>query len=85
MKRYRFYFNRLNEAPQIWSVDEGNQSTEINVTAVRTIECATCTGCDLSETVNRDRPRAWVETVGWLTIEAGVAVIRGGISEMQPK
>ena len=32
---YRIYFNRKNEAPQVFSVDCGDQSTEINVSHVQ--------------------------------------------------
>jgi hypothetical protein len=27
----RVYFNKPNEAPQVWSVDEGSHASEINV------------------------------------------------------
>lgn len=30
-KTFRVYFNRHAEAPQVWSVDEGTQETEVNV------------------------------------------------------
>jgi hypothetical protein len=76
-KRYRYYFNRWAELPQVWSVDQGDQTSEINVIAVRTEGCVTVTGCDPSETINRDRPKVWVEAVGVLSIENGIAVIRG--------
>lgn len=77
MKLYRVYFNRLNEAPQIWSVDEGEQTTEINVIGVSIHDCVVETKCDLKETVNRDRPRAWLEVRGMLSVAGGIAVIRG--------
>lgn len=78
VKRYRVYFNRLNEAPQVWSVDEGTQASEVNVIAVSLVNCAAMTTCDLNETVNHDRPKAWFEVIGELHIVDGVAVIRGG-------
>jgi hypothetical protein len=31
MKTFRLYFNRHAEAPQVWSIDEGDQSSEVNV------------------------------------------------------
>jgi hypothetical protein len=78
MKRYRVYFNRLNEAPQVWSIDEGTQASEINVHAVVLKNCAeVSTWVNPDETVNHDRPKAWMAVEGVLTIENGVAVIRG--------
>lgn len=76
-KTFRVYFNRLNEAPQVWSVDEGTQASEINVTAVQIVDCYAETKVDLDETVNRDRPKAWLEVHGHLRMESGVAVITG--------
>ena len=35
MPTYRVYFNRKAEAPQVWSTDEGSQTTEINVIGYR--------------------------------------------------
>ncbi len=72
---YRVYFNRANEAPQVWSVDEGTQASEINVSAVLIVSCSVRTAVDLNETVNRDRPKAWLEVQGFLTVNGGVATI----------
>lgn len=77
MKLYRVYFNRANEAPQIWSVDEGLQLSEINVTKVMFLNTDVETNQDLPETVNRDRPKAWVEGRGVLRVEGGIAIIDG--------
>lgn len=77
MKLYRAYFNRANEAPQIWSVDEGTQVSEFNVSKVRFRNTEVETGQDLTETVNRDRPKAWVQGRGVLHVEDGVAIIDG--------
>lgn len=77
VKLYRVYFNRLNEAPQVWSVDEGTQKSEINVTGVLFTDCVSETKVDLEETVNRDRPKAWIEVRGTLQIVDGYAVITG--------
>jgi hypothetical protein len=30
----RMYFNRANDAPQVWSVDQGSHATEVNVQAI---------------------------------------------------
>ncbi len=75
MRRYRVYFNRANEAPQVWSVDEGDQGSEINVAEVRLVNCTAETKCDLGMQVNPDHPKAWIEVFGTLRIEEGVAVI----------
>jgi hypothetical protein len=76
-KLYRVYFNRANEAPQIWSLDEGTQVSEINVSKAIFRNTEVETGQDLAETVNRDRPKAWVQGHGELYVEAGVAIIDG--------
>jgi hypothetical protein len=31
---YRVYYNRHSDYPYIWSIDQGTQDTEINVTAI---------------------------------------------------
>lgn len=36
MASYRVYFNRKAEAPQVWSFDEGEQTTETNVIGIET-------------------------------------------------
>lgn len=77
MQLYRVYFNRLNEAPQVWSVDDGTQASEINVTAVSLVNCNAVTRCNLGETDTENKPKAWFEVVGELRIVDGVAVITG--------
>lgn len=77
MRRYRIYFNRLNEAPQVWSVDEGDQSSEINVSEVRLIGVSAQSEVNLDETVNHDRPRCWFAVTGKLSVIGGVAHIYG--------
>jgi hypothetical protein len=77
VKLYRVYFNRLNEAPQVWSVDEGTQDSEINVTAVTLVDCFAETKVDLGETDTENRPKAWIEVRGSMVIVGGVAIIRG--------
>lgn len=77
MKLFRVYFNRLNEAPQIWSIDEGDQTTEINVTGLTMMGCDVESKCNLSETDTENRPKAWFEVRGFLRVEAGVAIISG--------
>lgn len=77
MRLYRVYFNRLNEAPQIWSVDEGDQASEINVTAVKLVNTNAVTRSNLGETDTENKPKAWFEVIGEMRVVDGVAVITG--------
>lgn len=79
MKLYRAYFNRLNEAPQVWSVDEGDQSSEINVTAVSFRNCEVISRTNLGETDIENKPKAWFQARGTLRIERGEAIIEGDL------
>ncbi len=79
MKNYRCYYNRASEAPQVWSIDEGTQASEINVSKVVLLGCDVTTGCDLSETDVDNKPKAWIEVTGWLTLDGGTAIIRGQV------
>jgi len=63
MPNWRVYFNRKNEAPQIWSVDEGDQTSEINVKDWKLHRCDADSREDLSVKVNPDTPTAWVEVI----------------------
>lgn len=74
---YRVYFNRFSDHPNIWSVDQGTQDTEINVEAVTLLNCNVTTRSNPQETVNEFRPKAWLEVYGTLRREGGVAVIEG--------
>ena len=61
MKHFRAYFNRHREQPQVWSIDEGDQSTEINVSSF-----AVNAGCIVASRYNGDKPNedspsAWIE------------------------
>lgn len=76
-KKYRVYFNRLNEAPQVWSIDEGTQESEVNVIGYEIVDCYTVSRVDLEETVNRDRPKAWLEVHGHLELQGGRAIFTG--------
>lgn len=80
MKLYRIYFNRLSEQPQVWSVDEGTQESEINVAKVLLIGCNAVTRCNLDETDTKNKPKAWIEVVGTLPVQRGVALIEGKAS-----
>lgn len=71
---YRFYFNRHAEAPQVWSVDEGDQTTEVNV---KQVVCYVKATSHYNGTkVNPDSPSAWFEVENArLSIIGGVAHI----------
>lgn len=71
---YRVYFNRKNEYPQIWSVDEGDQKSEINVSDFKFHRVSAESRADLSVKPNNDTPIAWVLIRNaTLTIKDGVA------------
>lgn len=61
MRKFRAYFNRKREAPQVWSVDEGTQATEINVLNWVASECCRVESRYNGEKVNEDTPSAFVE------------------------
>jgi hypothetical protein len=76
---YRIYFNRKREWPQIWSIDEGDQVSEINVKAFRILVPCQSASLDASQMTTNDhenRPCAWIECEGVMTVvEDGVALI----------
>lgn len=76
MTLYRIYFNRKKDAPQVWSVDEGSQESEINVREVR-LHGVFAKFVYLGGEPNPDTPVAVCEVLGKLSIEEGVAFIRG--------
>jgi hypothetical protein len=79
MALYRFYFNRHNEKPQVWSIDQGegpdgNPIGEINVQGIRLDAC----NADSHYNPDADNvlaPKAWFTVDGQLKIENGIAVI----------
>lgn len=81
MKTFRIYFNRELDWPQCWSVDEGDQTTEVNVCGFRIEDCPTVSASlspDLRKRLQLDgskHPVAWLEVQGALRLERGVAVI----------
>lgn len=77
MKLFRVYFNRWNEAPQVWSIDEGDQASEINVRAVSMHHCDMESKTNPAETDIENKPKAWFEVRGNLRVIQGVAVITG--------
>lgn len=77
-KRWRIYFNRKEDYPCIWSVDEGSAASEIRVQGLvitdgllaysnNTPGLRPPAGADL-----KNEPSAWIEVNGVLTIENGV-------------
>lgn len=74
MSDFRIYFNRKNEAPQVWSVDQGDQSSEINVKEWRLHRCNADSHYEASVKVNPDTPTAWIVVMhAIMRVEHGVA------------
>jgi hypothetical protein len=64
VKKWRVYFNRRREAPQVWSVDEGDQTSEVNVqwVAFRSISFDRSSfAADIPEAEADTKPAAWFE------------------------
>ena len=72
-KRYRVYFNRGEDAPQIWSLDEGGPATEINVQNIVIGPNATAVTASDPTQEDPNQPKAWFEVRGKLMIQRGVA------------
>lgn len=72
---FRVYFNRKREAPQVWSIDEGDQSTEVNVINFRLGPWVTAEGEYNGQRVNDTTPSALmlVEAKGYRIVD-GIAV-----------
>ena len=81
-KRYRIYFNRERDWPQCWSVDEGDQSSEINVCGFEIQDCEVRSALltpELRAGVDgRRAPYAWLEVTGVLELAGGHAVFTFG-------
>lgn len=58
MPTYRIYFNRRDEFP--WSVDNGDQSTEINVASVKCHRISLDSEFNPAIKPNKDVPCAWL-------------------------
>jgi len=67
---YRVYFHKKENAPQVWSVDEGTQDTEIHVQHVHFVNCYVYTA------QNRDNQPG--QPSGWLEVEAQRMELSGG-------
>jgi hypothetical protein len=74
-KTFRCYYNRCEDAPQIWSVDEGDQTTEINVIDWRSHGCAIASGLQKGvPTTSKQVPKVWASIFNArLVVEKGVA------------
>jgi hypothetical protein len=75
---YRLYFNRCEDFPQIWSIDQGTTETEINVADFRTEGHVSVIGGrapDFAVVDSAREPKAWAEVEACsLQIVGGVAV-----------
>jgi len=72
-QKYRLYFNRKSEAPQIWACDEGTQESEINVAGFVIHQGCYTESRYNGEKPNEDSPSAWIE------VHADYRYIAGGI------
>lgn len=70
---YRIYFNTAEEAPFVWSVDEGTQESEQTVLAVIVLPPCVTTTHYSGEKRNTLTPIAWLEVSGELEIKDDVA------------
>jgi hypothetical protein len=77
MECYRAYFNRKREAPQVWSLDEGTQASEVNVIGFQTEPGCTMRSRYNGDKPNDDSPSAWVEIhADYYFIKDGIATFR---------
>jgi hypothetical protein len=75
MKIFRVYFNRKREAPQVWSVDEGSQESEVNVINFVVSEGCNAHGHYAGIPPNDNSPSAWmVVRADGYWISNGVAI-----------
>ena len=81
---YRLYFNRCEDFPQIWSIDQGTTETEINVVDYRTEgHVRVCGGRapDFAAVNGQREPKAWASVdAHTLHIVDGVAVFSDALS-----
>jgi hypothetical protein len=64
MKTFRLYYNRANDAPQIWSIDEGSHASEINVRdIIIRVPCSSAANLE----AEYPEPKAWFIATGNLT------------------
>ena len=67
---YRIYFNRKENAPCVWSIDEGTPATEVNVQWV-TIN----TPCSTRFSGSGTQPYAWVQTLAKAQFTGGGVIL----------
>lgn len=88
MRTYRIYFNRKAEWPQVWSVDEGAQTSEINVIGfvLHGIHAVSHTRPkeEIETTNHLNNPFAWIEVTGLLRIVGGKAYFYDGSRQTEP-
>lgn len=80
MKRWRVYFNRQQDWPMIWCIDQGDISTQIRVHWVKIQGVKLEGGTTISQKPTKripNEPVAWFEVKGKLRITNGVATITG--------
>jgi len=68
-RTYRFYFNRAEDAPQVWSVDQGTVATEINVLGVRTL---------LTAVSRQDLDAQFPEPKAWMEVKDAILLVEDG-------
>lgn len=75
MPNFRVYYNRRSDYPFIWSVDEGTQETEVNVTDVELTRVSAKTRFD------RHVPRGSTETPScWFEVEYAILTVKDNIA-----
>ena len=76
---YRLYYNRANEAPHVWSFDEGDQTSEVCVMGFVLHGCNASSGQDLKVAAgSKDQPRVWLEVEAErMEMHSGVAHFYG--------
>jgi hypothetical protein len=72
--RLRIYLDRFGVQSAIWSVDEGDTSTERRVKAIQCMVPTVTRSNPAAD--NKIEPKCWLEADGTLSVENGVAVIR---------
>ncbi len=75
--RYRIYYNRREDAPWVWSFDQGTQATERLLVGYRLHGVDVRNGQDL-DVAGDTAPRVWIEfEAETVRIDAGVARFYG--------
>lgn len=74
MKTFRIYFNRKSEYPHVWSIDEGEQTSEIIVQWIACDGVSMRTHYSVVEAIDRENiPCAW------FSVEAVAEFTKGGV------